>query len=123
MAKGQIKQKQAAIDKKTFEGLCAIQCTAEEICCVLGICRATLDSFCKNNYDGKPFGEVFEEKKMVGKASLRRRQWNLAEKSVPMAIWLGKQWLGQRDSVEVTNQAEINKVSELLEKISDEAKK
>ena len=38
----------------------------------------------------------------MGKISLRRKQWQLAEKSASMAIWLGKQYLGQRDNVDVT---------------------
>lgn len=36
-----------------------------------------------------------------GKISLRRWQFKMAEHSVPMAIWLGKQYLGQRDSQEI----------------------
>ena len=38
----------------------------------------------------------------MGKISLRRKQWQLAEKSASMAIWLGKQYLNQRDNVDVT---------------------
>lgn len=115
MAKGQKKQKQETIDKKTFENLCAIQCTAEEVCCVLGICRLTLESWCKNTYDGKTFKEVFDEKRLVGKASLRRRQWNLSEKSVPMAIWLGKQYLGQTDKQDVSVNKPVEDLTPLVE--------
>lgn len=32
--------------------------------------------------------------------ALRRAQWRLAERNAAMAIWLGKQYLGQRDIVE-----------------------
>ena len=38
-----------------------------------------------------------------------------------MAIWLGKQYLGQKDNIEVANTDELNKVKELLSKISDGA--
>lgn len=31
---------------------------------------------------------------------MRRYQWKLAEKNTAMAIWLGKQMLGQKDNVE-----------------------
>ena len=32
--------------------------------------------------------------------SLRRKQWNLAETNASMAIFLGKQFLGQTDKVD-----------------------
>ena len=37
-------------------------------------------------------------KKEGGKIALRRYQLQQAEKNPTMAIWLGKQYLGQRDS-------------------------
>lgn len=89
MAKGQIKQKQAKISKGTFESLCAIQCTKEEICSVLDVSEKTLNSWCNSNYD-KDFSLVFAEKRENGKASLRRTQWKLAEKNPTMSIWLRK---------------------------------
>ena len=42
------------------------------------------------------------EKREKGKISLRRYQWELAKKNATMAIWLGKQFLGQRDNVDIT---------------------
>lgn len=36
-----------------------------------------------------------------GKISLRRTQFRMAETNVSMAIWLGKQILGQKDQQEV----------------------
>lgn len=44
---------------------------------------------------------TFAEKRKTGKISLRRMQWRLAEKNATMAIFLGKQYLGQRDNVDV----------------------
>lgn len=60
----------------------------------------TLDSWCKRTYHAS-FSEVFKQKRGAGKISLRRSQWRLAEKNATMAIFLGKQFLGQRDSVDV----------------------
>ena len=109
MAKGQIKQKQATINQSQFESLCAIQCTREEICAVLNVDDNTLIDWCKNTY-GCDFRTIFAEKKQVGKMSLRRTQWRLAEKNPTMSIWLGKQYLGQRDSFpDEVNYTEINK--------------
>lgn len=49
----------------------------------------------------RSFSEVFAQKRGAGKISLRRSQWQLAAKNASMAIWLGKQYLGQRDIVEL----------------------
>ena len=97
MAKGQIKQKQVNIDKSQFESLCAMQCTEEEICSFFNISEDTLVRWCKATYDGKNFAEVFAEKRLLGRISLRRHQMRLAETNATMLIWLGKQYLGQKD--------------------------
>jgi hypothetical protein len=47
------------------------------------------------------FADTYKSKSQVGKSSLRRAQWKLAEKNASMAIWLGKQYLGQRDIVDL----------------------
>ena len=52
--------------------------------------------------------------------SLRRTQFKLAEKNPTMAIWLGKQYLGQRDNIAVEHK-DLSKVEELLSKIDKEA--
>lgn len=88
------------IDQKQFENLCGLQCTLEEICGWFDVTDKTLDSWCKRTYDAN-FSEVFKQKRGAGKISLRRSQWRLAEKNATMAIFLGKQFLGQRDNVDV----------------------
>lgn len=95
------------IDKKEFENLCSIQCTKEEIAGVFDCSEDTIENFCKRTYvldDGKPatFSAVFKKYSAGGKASLRRTQFKLAERSASMAIFLGKQYLGQTDKVEQT---------------------
>ena len=88
------------IDQKQFEDLCGLQCTLEEICGWFDVTDKTLDGWCKRTYHAS-FSEVFKQKRGAGKISLRRSQWRLAEKNATMAIFLGKQFLGQRDSVDV----------------------
>ena len=88
------------IDQKQFDNLCGLQCTLEEICGWFGVTDKTLNSWCKRTYS-ESFSEVFRQKRSTGKISLRRSQWRLAEKNASMAIWLGKQYLGQKDIVEV----------------------
>lgn len=94
------------IDQQQFEAMCQIQATQEEICIVLGVTDKTLSRWCKQVY-GRNFSEVFKEKSAVGKISLRRKQWALADKSAPMAIFLGKQYLGQKDHSEFEVQAKV----------------
>ncbi len=85
------------IIKNEFEKLCTLQCTQEEICGWFGVSPDTITRWCKRNYDGKTFAEAFKQFSADGKISLRRHQFRLAEKSAAMAIFLGKQMLGQRD--------------------------
>lgn len=47
---------------------------------------------------------------------LRRYQLELAKRSAAMAIWLGKQYLQQKDTVDEENAAE-KKLDALLDKI------
>lgn len=94
----------ADIPKEQFEKLCGLQCTEEEICSFFNVTDKTLARWCRDTY-GKKFSEVFREKREMGKISLRRNQWKLAEKSAAMAIFLGKNFLGQSD----VQRVEINK--------------
>lgn len=96
------------INQKQFESLCGLQCTKDEICQVLDVTDKTLNNWCKEVY-GDTFSVVFDKKRSFGKVSLRRNQWKMAENNVTMAIWLGKQYLGQTDKQEV-NQEIDNKI-------------
>lgn len=106
------------IDQKQFENLCGLQCTLEEICGWFDVCSDTLETWCKRTYK-RSFSEVFTQKRGVGKISLRRSQWRLAEKSASMAIFLGKQYLGQRDNVDVTVAGEKNNLLEAIAKTGE----
>lgn len=100
------------IDEKQFESLCGLQCTLEEICSWFGVCSDTLESWCKRTYKMN-FSEVFKQKRGIGKISLRRSQWRLAEKNANMAIWLGKQYLGQSDTPEQKEDSGVQIVDDL----------
>lgn len=90
------------INKTEFEKLCFLQCTRSEFCTWFDVNGDTLNRWCKENYDGRTFSTVFQEKRENGLISLRRTQFQLAEKSPAMAIFLGKNLLGQTDKVEQT---------------------
>ena len=86
------------INQKQFESLCAIQCTQEEICNVLEVSEKTLINWCQETY-GDSFSKVFRQKKELGRMSLRRKQWELAQSgNSTMQVWLGKNILKQSDN-------------------------
>lgn len=103
------------IDKKLFESLCGLQCTREEIANCLNCNKDTLEKWCKTEY-GKTFSLVFAEKRARGKVSLRRMQWKLAEKSPAMAIFLGKNFLGQSDrqDLELSGKIGVSTIADLM---------
>lgn len=68
---------------------------------MLDVTDKTLNKWCKKTY-GKSFSEINAQKKDFGKVSLRRNQLELSKTNATMAIWLGKNWLGQTDKVEST---------------------
>lgn len=107
---------QDRIDKKQFEKLCQLQCTLLEICDYFEVEDDTLNSWCKKTYK-KTFSEIFKIKRGKGQISLRRIQWQLAEKNPTMAIWLGKQYLKQSDNIDIkaenTNTNRITIINDL----------
>ena len=88
------------IDQTQFEKLCGLQCTLDEIAGWFGCSEDTIELFCKRTY-GERFTDVYAKKRCFGKISLRRAQWKLAEKNAAMAIFLGKNYLGQSDTTVV----------------------
>ena len=81
---------------KEFENLCALQCTELEITEWFGIDDKTLTQLLQKKYD-KSFSEVFKQKRTKGLISLRRRQFQMSETIPSLAIFLGKNYLGQSD--------------------------
>lgn len=108
------------IAQDQFEKLCGLQCTLEEICGWFDVTDKTLDRWCKRTY-GESFSEVFAKKREAGKISLRRSQWRLAEKSAAMAIFLGKNYLGQSDHVVIEDRSALDKLDEILKGTQENA--
>lgn len=105
------------IDKTEFEKLCTLQCTLEEVCGWFGVQDDTLNKWCRENYEGRTFSEVFAEKRVAGKISLRRSMLQLASKNATMAIFLAKNWLGMSDNVEV--KADTSLMQSLLDVVAN----
>lgn len=104
------------IDWKIFEELCHIQCTGDEIVSVLKIGKGTLYDRVAKEY-GEDFPTTYKKLTEGGKCSIRRMQFNLAKKNTAMAIWLGKQYLGQKDKEDNNNQEAADLIKNLVEEI------
>ena len=80
-----------------FDKLCNFQCTLEEIASFFDCSPDTIENRCKQEF-GMNFSELFRQKRSQGRISLRRAQWKIAlGGNVTMLIWLGKQYLDQKD--------------------------
>ena len=109
-------------DRKEFMNLVGLGCTQEEICWWFRDETgkpANVDSL--SRWCVRTFGENFKEyyKKNGGiamKISLRKNQLKLSEKSAAMAIFLGKNLLGQTDRFEqvVTEVEDLTPLAEML---------
>jgi hypothetical protein len=82
------------IDLAELEKLCVLQCTQREIAAWFGCTERTIESYAK-----KPeVAEVMDRGRAKGQISVRRAQMKLLEAgNATMGVWLGKQYLGQRD--------------------------
>lgn len=89
------------IDFDMVDNLLGIMCTGEEVADILGVDYDTLNARIKEQFKVS-FSDYIREKQSKGKASLRRRQYLTAveEGNPTMLIWLGKQYLGQKDKQE-----------------------
>lgn len=107
------------IDWGIFESLCGLLCTQSEICSVLQVNTDTINTKCKEYY-GTTFSEAYKIYSECGKASLRRTQNKLAQKSAAMAIWLGKQMLDQKEpEKKITEQIGEAVLNEIFDKTRD----
>ena len=87
------------ISEDNLKKLCSLQCTLTEIAGFFDCSEDTIERWCKREYH-MSFAEYFTKHSAQGKISLRRIQFKLAEKSAGMAIFLGKQYLGQTEKIE-----------------------
>ena len=105
------------IDEEQFKALCRLHCTLIEIAGFFHCSEDTIENWCKRTFKMN-FSDVFKRESAPGKMSLRRTQFRMAEHSVPMAIWLGKQYLGQREVIEQTgDDASMDVLNEIATEI------
>lgn len=100
-------------DLHQVEELGKIQSTQAEVAAVLGCGLSTVKDRLVNDPE---FSAAYKTGLEAGKSSLRRLQWKSAlAGNVVMQIWLGKQYLGQRDqqALEVSRAYDGNRLVEL----------
>jgi hypothetical protein len=100
-----------AIDPAQVERMAAIGCTVEEIAVLVGCSKSTMD---------KGFSAPIERGRMRLNRSLKRKQVQLARQgNVTMLIWLGKQYLGQRDKTDAVVREEVVTIEHIPPKVGD----
>lgn len=100
---------------ETIEKLASVFCTDEEIASFMGVTVETL----LNNKNKSSFLEYKKRGLERGKATLRRKQFELAMKgNCTMLIWLGRNYLNQSEN----NIDDDAKTTEALERVTDAIK-
>ena len=94
------------IDLEKVKTLAEMFCTQEEIAAVLNLSVDTL-------LRSKEFCEEYKKGILKAKSTLRSVQFAQAQNNVTMAIWLGKQYLAQRDIVEEKQEQTIQIVNDI----------
>ena len=95
------------INDDQFKKLCALQCTLKEIAAFFDVSEDTIQRWCKREH-GQTFAVLYDKYRQTGFISLRRAQFELAQKSASMAIFLGKQYLGQKDETYALRKRELD---------------
>lgn len=104
------------LDTEEIEKLAAMHCTREEVAGFFGVALKTVQRRLKE----VRYREAWERGTAKGRVSLRRAQFRVAEAGNPtMLIWLGKQWLKQRDAPLPSNESK-GAVLELVERLRAE---
>jgi hypothetical protein len=87
-------RKPVSIDLVELQKLATLQCTHEEIAAWFNCSVRTVEKYAKQ----PEFAEVMARGRAKGRISVRRAQMKLLESgNATMGVWLGKQFLGQRD--------------------------
>lgn len=106
------------IPHTALEQLCSLQCTQREAAAFFG---CSLQNFQANLQRDAKLAEIWERGKQKGLLSLRRYQFALAQRHAGMAIFLGKNYLDQKDqfTTDLTGKVDIH---QRIHFTTDEAK-
>jgi hypothetical protein len=94
----------ASINLGDLEKLAGMQYTDEEIAAWFGVSTRTIERRRKSPV----FADTIERGKAKGRISLRRAQLKMLENgSATMGVWLGKQYLGQTDEMNINANTQL----------------
>lgn len=94
------------IDLEEVERLAALNCTYEEIAAFFDVSKKAVEHRWETD---ERFRELIERGRAKGRISVRRAQIRMMQAgNATMAIWLGKQLLGQRDVIDTNINATQN---------------
>jgi hypothetical protein len=118
-------RKPVDIDLVSLEKLCTLNCTDDELAAYFGVSARTIQKRRKND---PQFASATSVGRAKGRITVRRKQMQLLEAgNATMAVWLGKQLLGQRDvtPVELTgaNRQPVQITLEILDAFLDQSAK
>ena len=98
----------AEINEEQVLKLAQIMCTHEEIAAFFDVDKSTIS---------RRFATTIAKGHEIAKMSIRRKQFKLADTNAALCIWLGKQYLGQREpetSVSVFPEELLNKKIQIM---------
>lgn len=105
----------APIDLDQVEKLAGLYCTDEDMAAFFGITR---EAFVRRKSKEPAILEAIERGKGKGRVSLRRAQFSKALAGHPtMLVWMGKQILGQKDTVDHQHSGEMTVTDGAQEKL------
>ena len=116
-------RKPVKLDLEELEKLCVLGSTHEEIAAWFGCSVRTIEKYSK-----KPeIAAIMARGRAKGRISIRRAQMKLLEAgNATMGVWLGKQYLGQRDITPIElsgpNGGEVKFSLEAIDEILAKAK-
>lgn len=106
-------RKRAEFDRRLVKQLASFGCTQEEIASACGVSISTLQRHAREDIDNG-YAEM--------RRSLRKWQYESAKSgNLGMLIWLGKQYLGQKEKSESVVREEVVTIEEIAEKVKPDA--
>ena len=118
MAKKKMGRPAFQFDDKNFDVAIQLPMIKADICLLMGGCSEdTIEKYVKKRF-GKTFSELQSERRQHFRKNILGKQYELAMKgNVGLLIWLGKNYLGQRDKFEETDAEDLKLEREVMEKM------
>lgn len=107
-------RKQIEIPLNVLEAVASSHATLDEIAAYFHV---TADTISRRQREDPEFREALNRGRALGKFNIRYNQTRMAQHHPGMAIWLGKQYLGQKDQIEQSGQIDHAMSAEMIAEI------